>query len=695
MLLVALVVGRAATAQPTAEIDLLLSQLSDHEKSWSAAARLQKSGDTAIHALIRHLRRDPFSDWFHGNHSPTMKVLEKLGEAAMPALSASLTPSILRTDGPPDVDFVRSVVLVMARIDPVAAAPDLVRVARTSTNQALREQALRLVPQVAVPPLSRVARWAGCFPTLMPTARDQCPQDVDEARTTSVIRPLLPDIAGLLENAPTPLMRVTAARLLAGWGTGDLKLRGETALQHLSLREPSVRSAAIRSIGELRMQGLGSHLLTLVATADEDSRMAIVETLFRIGDARYFELATRLMSSVNDDTRRWTIDFAGASHNPSFVPHLIARLQDRGWNGVTTTQKTGSRKPEVIRHTLAENAREALERLTFQDFGVDSRAWRQWWTANAGGSWESFLAGFVQNRMAAMVSAEPYAINGWIARVTEADHAAVLPLIAGYLNHPRLDTSMVGPNLWSSADEQPIVHVLLELADRQSDRARELLYDCLRARDYSLRRACAFAIATFDRARALDWLGKQVAAAGHEEAASAAVALLQLGDPQGIPRLLDELNAPDEGRRFNAFFALKHYTQAIEKGPRFLEAYSALGRLYADLGYLEQSVQVLTEALKVALKGTEEEAQVHHLLGTVYQQQKKYDDAVREFRAALDVVPGMRDALFSLGWTYDLQGNKEEAKRYLQKFVDVAGAEAPAHYVKAARDKLSEMAEGF
>jgi tetratricopeptide (TPR) repeat protein len=117
--------------------------------------------------------------------------------------------------------------------------------------------------------------------------------------------------------------------------------------------------------------------------------------------------------------------------------------------------------------------------------------------------------------------------------------------------------------------------------------------------------------------------------------------------------------------------------------------------LYADLGYLDQSVQVLQEALKVALPGTEEEAQAHHLVGTVYQQQKKFDDAVREFKAALAVVPGMRDALFSLGWTYQLQGNKEEAKRYLQKFVDVAGAEAPAHYVKAARDKIAEMAEGF
>jgi tetratricopeptide (TPR) repeat protein len=141
--------------------------------------------------------------------------------------------------------------------------------------------------------------------------------------------------------------------------------------------------------------------------------------------------------------------------------------------------------------------------------------------------------------------------------------------------------------------------------------------------------------------------------------------------------------------------ALKNYTTAIDKGPRFLEAYNALGRLYADLNYLDQSSQVLQEALKVALPGTEEEAQAHHLIGTVYQQQKKYDDAVREFKAALAVVPGMRDALFSLGWTYQLQGNKDEAKRYLQKFVDVAGAEAPAHYVKAARDKIAEMAEGF
>ena len=106
--------------------------------------------------------------------------------------------------------------------------------------------------------------------------------------------------------------------------------------------------------------------------------------------------------------------------------------------------------------------------------------------------------------------------------------------------------------------------------------------------------------------------------------------------------------------------------------------------------------QVLMEALKVALKGTEEEAQVHHLLGTVLQQQKKYDAAIAEIQARRWAWCRACATRCSVAWLdLHLQGNKEEAKRYLQKFVDVAGAEAPAHYVKAARDKIPETAEGF
>lgn|GEM_PF-368841 len=137
--------------------------------------------------------------------------------------------------------------------------------------------------------------------------------------------------------------------------------------------------------------------------------------------------------------------------------------------------------------------------------------------------------------------------------------------------------------------------------------------------------------------------------------------------------------------------ALEQYTAAINHGPRFIEAYRALGRLYADLGYLAEAAQVLTSGLSVVIDDTSDEADLHHLLGTVYQQQQNYDAAVEEFRAALAIEPAMADALFSLGWTYGLQDNREEARRYLQRYIEVATGSAPAHYLKAAQDRIGDL----
>ncbi len=137
--------------------------------------------------------------------------------------------------------------------------------------------------------------------------------------------------------------------------------------------------------------------------------------------------------------------------------------------------------------------------------------------------------------------------------------------------------------------------------------------------------------------------------------------------------------------------ALREYTLAIQSGPRFIEAYRSLGRLYADLGYLDRAVTVLRSGLQVVIQGTEDEAHLHHLLGTVHQQRRDYDAAVGEFRAALDLLPSLRDAVFALGWTYALQDNREEARRYLKRYVDTASADAPRHYLKAAQDRLSAL----
>lgn len=137
--------------------------------------------------------------------------------------------------------------------------------------------------------------------------------------------------------------------------------------------------------------------------------------------------------------------------------------------------------------------------------------------------------------------------------------------------------------------------------------------------------------------------------------------------------------------------ALEHYTEAVRRGPRFIEAYRALGRLYADLGYLSESVTVLQSGLQVAIPNTEDEAGLHHLLGTVYQQQRNYDGAVTEFQSALRIQPGLQDAMFSLGWTYALQDNRAEARTYLKRFVEAGQGVAPQHYLKAAQDRLGQL----
>lgn len=208
----------------------------------------------------------------------------------------------------------------------------------------------------------------------------------------------------------------------------------------------------------------------------------------------------------------------------------------------------------------------------------------------------------------------------------------------------------------------------------------------------------------FDRAR--DDLQRAIGVspdvAGYHE--KLGTVLMELEDWEGAQRSLAraiELDAQlfkahyklgqVQERMDNPQEALREYTAAIQAGPRFIEAYRSLGRLYADLGYLDLSVQVLQSGLQVVIEGTEDEAHLHHLLGTVYQQQRDYDSAVREFSAALELMPNLREAVFALGWTYSLQDNREDARRYLKRYVDTASAEAPRHYLKAAQDKLSSL----
>jgi tetratricopeptide (TPR) repeat protein len=137
--------------------------------------------------------------------------------------------------------------------------------------------------------------------------------------------------------------------------------------------------------------------------------------------------------------------------------------------------------------------------------------------------------------------------------------------------------------------------------------------------------------------------------------------------------------------------ALEEYTRGIQAGPRYVEAYSELGRLYADLGYTSEAATVLAEGIRVAIPQTEEEAHLHYLLGTIYQESMNYQGAIEEYKTALRIIPSLAEVLFSLGWCYAEIDERDEAKRYLRRFMEAAGPETPGHVKQAAQNKISQL----
>jgi len=544
-------------ASTPAELAELVSQLAT-EKEWSASSRLQKLGAPAIAALIAHLPRDPFADRDHGNHSSTMKVLEKIGEPALPAMFAALPPALLQSADADELRALDSLIMVMGRINRSQAAPHLVRVARSAVAQ-VRPNALAALLgwDDDPPPLSGPGRWQPCVVfELYFSSGARCPDKTEqEARSfAAVVPPLLPAIAAVLDEASPPDMRLTAARLLARWGTGELKGRGERELVALSSAAPPyVRNQAIQALGWLHVRSSGALLAAQFASADEERKRAIAEALFRIDDPAWVATAAALINSSDEDTRRRSIRFARDSHNVSFVPHLIEHLDDRGFNGTTTGQSPPGQEPIVTRGTLADDAREALRRLTFEDLGFDKEGWRRWLAANKGTGWESLLNQFVQRRLAQLLSAEPDVMNGWIGQLSEANSATVLPLVEGVLNHPLLALN--------SETARELVDVLLELVHQGSPRARTLLYQCSTSRDPALREVCPSAVAVFDRRAALDSLVRRLKDADPDSVSEAAERLVQLGDARGIPALIEDLGVADGLRAFVSFLMLQHYTQ--------------------------------------------------------------------------------------------------------------------------------------
>jgi tetratricopeptide (TPR) repeat protein len=139
--------------------------------------------------------------------------------------------------------------------------------------------------------------------------------------------------------------------------------------------------------------------------------------------------------------------------------------------------------------------------------------------------------------------------------------------------------------------------------------------------------------------------------------------------------------------------ALQKYTDTLMKNPRFFEGYRELGGLYSDFHFLGQAEQVFNEGIKALAGRGDNLAVLLHRKGTVLAEKKDYEGAVKAFREALEMKPGMEDAMFSLGWSYSYT-NPENAKIWLNKFMQSVNQKTRPDYMAAASARLAEIENG-
>jgi PBS lyase HEAT-like repeat len=562
---------------PPADIQALIAQLATPDQEWGAASRLQALGAPAAPALVAQLRHDGFRDREHGNHSPTMRALEKIGDPTIHEIERGLTPAVLRSTTPEDIQYIETVVRVLTSIGGSAPAPVLIRAAVSAQDWHSRELAFN---GVACPAFDFIRMrpgrpWEVC---LRSESRYACPFDSEGPRVAAVVKPLLRVVRDHMAQESNAQVRAAAAQLLALWGAGELRSAGEKELLTLAARpdDAYTQEAAIRVLGLLGVDAARDVIKTRTAGGNGSVKRAAAQALANLNDDGYVSITVDLMKPPPGQPRTdprvpepfdegiyhrsWAFQFAGQSHNVAFVPALIALLPNRSWNGQTTTTTTVDGHAVETRHTVGEDALAALRRLTFQDFASDPRPWREWWASTRPTDWRAQLTRYVEGVMPKLAAAEPWIMNEWMGKLEDADDPAVLPFLAGYFRHPRFDISQVGPSTFSGGGgTTPALILLLNLASQGSADARQLLHECSVKSDYPLAIACPRMEAVFDRQKGVERLRGLLSHPTYRY--WAADALVQLGDSQGIPALIEELDGVEESARSLAFFDLQRYTQ--------------------------------------------------------------------------------------------------------------------------------------
>ncbi len=119
------------------------------------------------------------------------------------------------------------------------------------------------------------------------------------------------------------------------------------------------------------------------------------------------------------------------------------------------------------------------------------------------------------------------------------------------------------------------------------------------------------------------------------------------------------------------------WTRTIAQNPRSVTAHHNLGFYYYRN---KQYDQALVEFRKAIELDPGYSAEVYFNLGNIYVRKTQYDEAAREFQKALEIDPGFGECYLNLGNIYTLKGMVDKAIDNYEKAIEASPGFARAHY---------------
>ena len=122
--------------------------------------------------------------------------------------------------------------------------------------------------------------------------------------------------------------------------------------------------------------------------------------------------------------------------------------------------------------------------------------------------------------------------------------------------------------------------------------------------------------------------------------------------------------------------AVETFKRAINVNPKYIEAYSALGDAYLNLGKGKEALAVYKEAVRIAPSN----AVAQYNLGYYYNFMGRHGEAFRPLVAATALDPNFAEAYYEIGYAY-LRGNQfEKSISFLRSAIRLNSNYADAHY---------------